>query len=61
MFFTLLVLTLHEGRMEFSSVLKKVRYVVLFVFHIVGPILKDILKMLARIFKGGKECLQLQA
>lgn len=47
--------------MEFSNVLKKVRYAVLFVFHIGGPILKDILKMLTRIFQGGKECLQLQA
>lgn len=60
-FFILLVLTSHEGRMEFSNVLKKVRYAVLFVFHIGGPILKDILKMLTRIFQGGKECLQLQA
>lgn len=43
--FTFLVLTtLHEGRMGFSSVLRKVRYVVLLISHIGGPILKDILK-----------------
>lgn len=47
--------------MGFSSVLKKVRYAVLFVSHTGTPVLKDILKMLTRIFRGGKECLQLQA
>lgn len=60
MFFTLLVLTLHEGRMGFSSMLKKVRYAVL-ISHIGGPIPKDILKILTRIFQEGKKCLQLQA
>lgn len=47
--------------MGFSSVLKKVRYAVLLVSHIGGPILKDIFKILTRIFQGEKESLWLQA
>lgn len=41
--------------------LKKVRYAVLLASHIGGLILKDLLKILTRIFEGGKECPQLQA
>lgn len=60
-FFIFLLLTLHERRMGFSSVLKKVRYAVILISHIGGPILKDILKILTRIFQGEKESLWLQA
>lgn len=56
-YFNLLVLTLQERKVGFSRVLKKVRCAVLLTSHIGSPVLK----ILTRIFEGGKECPQLQA